>query len=77
MAKIKQALQASEAMFATTELLYKAADSFDEAIGMLKDIDYPLSLHLQVLQSQAKRFAGKVKHLRQDFIEEVSENVEE
>lgn len=77
MSKIKQLFEASEAMFATTELLYEAADSFDELIESLKDLDYPLSLQMKVLQAQAKRFAGKVKQIRKDFVGKVVSDVQD
>jgi hypothetical protein len=73
MSKIKKYKEALDLFHDLVEAHYHAGDLFPDLIEGLKDIDdREGAAYLSVLFEQSKRFAGKLKKVKEDMEKEVS-----
>jgi hypothetical protein len=73
MSKIKKYKEVLDLFHDLVEAHYHAGDLFPDMIQALKDIDDRQgAAYLSVLFEQSKRFAGKLKKVKEDMEKEVS-----
>lgn len=77
MSNIKNYEPIDEALFNAIELHYKAADALDHVLEASLEVDPKLHAFIEVLQSQSKRLAGKLKKVRVEYLGKEKAHVKE